>query len=313
MSLSIQGNRPGNGRDSLREGAADRILVSITSQLARNVAALVFVAGVCGLAALVVYDRSRAVGAPAASSAALTAAVAVVARGVYLGRPVTAAHAAMALLLLFGVVGAHLIGASLWCATMAVAAAAALACPTASRPDPAAVPDASAAVAYRTRLGLAVVSGDPIGQPEAFGELVDGFAALCRGRGWRIVVLGCSKDRLSLWQGAGVIRPALHVVPIGCDVEVDVQRFALTGRRFRNLRQAVARTRHRGVTTQLIDEQDLDPTLAAELAGVLHASHHATRWERGFSMILDSALEERYPGVVLMIVASSRGLSRSVR
>lgn len=310
--------------------------MSIASPRARSVAALVFFAGLCALAALLVYDHGRTYPATAARPIVMTAAAVVVARGIHLGRPVTAAHAAAALLLALGGLGADMLAEPLLSATMAIAAAATLVWPLPSRPDSAAVPDiwrlvtqthgdplapfamnhqksyffnadASAALAYRARLGLAVVSGDPIGQSEAFDDLVDGFAAMCRSRGWRVVVLGCSAGRRDLWRQVAALHPALHAVPIGCDVEVGVQQFAMTGRRFRNLRQAVARTHNRGITTEVVDEQRLDPSLTARLAEVLHASHRAARWERGFSMILDSALEGRYPGVVLMIGRDSEG------
>ena len=307
----------------------------MASPRARSVAAVVFFASLCALAALLVHGHNRAA-APAAWSVAAAAAVVIVARGIHLGRPVTLAHATAALLAALGTVAAHLLGTPLLAGAMAVGAAAALVWPMPSRPDSAALPDIwrlicqthgdplapfamnhqksyfvnaerSAALAYRARLGLAVVSGDPIGHPDAFADLVGGFAAMCRSRGWRVVILGCSDDRVGLWRAAGSIHPSLHAVPIGCDVEVDVPHFTMTGRRFRNLRQAVARTHNRGVTTELADEQNLDGAVARELADVLHASHHSARHERGFSMILDSALEGRYPGVVLMIGRDTTG------
>lgn len=51
--------------------------------------------------------------------------------------------------------------------------------------------DGSAALAYRTRMGIAVVSGDPIGDETHFPELVADFAATCHAHGWRIAVVGC--------------------------------------------------------------------------------------------------------------------------
>lgn len=329
--------RLGDGRTpQVPARAADRILLTIGSPRARSLAAVLFFAGACALAALLVSGHRRGVGASPVWPAALIAVVVVVARGIHLGRPLTAGHAGTASLLALGAVAAYLLGQPLPSGAVAIAAAAALVWPMPSRPDSTAVPDvwrlvcqthgdplapfamnhqksyffnddASAAVAYRARLGLAVVSGDPVGHPAVFAALVDGFAAMCRSRGWRVVVLGCSEDRVGLWRQARVIRPGLHAVPIGCDVEVDVQQFGMSGRRFRNLRQAVARTHNRGITTELADEQNLDPSLAAELADVLHASHHSARHERGFSMILDSALEGRYPGVLLMIGRDSTG------
>ena len=58
-------------------------------------------------------------------------------------------------------------------------------------------PDGVAAIAYRTRLGYAVVSGDPIGDESRFTELVSDFVAICHAHGWRVVVLGCSERRLA--------------------------------------------------------------------------------------------------------------------
>lgn len=167
--------------------------------------------------------------------------------------------------------------------------------------------DGSAAVAYRTRLGLAVVSGDPIGQSTAFADLASDFMRMCRLQGWRVVVLGCSSERIALWRRADVLGEAVKAVPIGCDVEVDVPRFAMVGRRFRNLRQAVSRTHNRGITTQLVGEQELGEALATDLAEVLYSSRHGARLERGFSMILDGAVEGRYPGVVLAIGRDTDG------
>ncbi len=158
----------------------------------------------------------------------------------------------------------------------------------------------TAVLAYRTRLGFAVVSGDPIGDDAAFGQLVADFTEMCRRRGWRIIVLACSERRLALWHRR-VRRPTMLKVPIGHDVVIDVQRFTMVGRRFRNLRQAVQRTRNCGINTEIVDEQRLDAVLAAELAEVLRSSHRGSRTERGFSMNLDRALEGRYPGIKLII------------
>jgi lysylphosphatidylglycerol synthetase-like protein (DUF2156 family) len=167
--------------------------------------------------------------------------------------------------------------------------------------------EGTAAIAYCTRLGFAVVSGDPIGTHNAFPKLVSDFAAMCNGRGWRIIVLGCGERWLALWRNAGVTGQPLRPVPIGRDVAVDVSRFDMVGRKYRNLRQAVQRTHNAGITTQVVSEQDLDSTLAGELAEVLNASHRGAHVERGFSMILDHALEGRYPGIKLIIARDRYG------
>jgi lysylphosphatidylglycerol synthetase-like protein (DUF2156 family) len=43
------------------------------------------------------------------------------------------------------------------------------------------------------------------------------------------------------------------------------------------------------------------------LAEVLNASHRGAHVERGFSMILDHALEGRYPGIKLIIARDRYG------
>ncbi len=267
-------------------------------------------------------------------SVALLAAAALIARGIFLGRPVTAGHAMIAAAALgagfcayflsFGVLGAVLVAGS----------GLALVLPTTAQPQPemleqvwalvdathedALAPfamhsgksyhfntDKSAAIAYRTRLGFAVVSGDPIGDVTRFDDLVADFVRMCRGRGWQIIVLAGGERHLRLWGHDTVGQPML-AVPIGRDVVVDVCHFTLTGRRFRNLRQAVQRSRNCGVTTRIVDERELDGALTAELTEVLYAAHRAARTERGFCMNLDAALQGRYPGIKLAI-ARDRG------
>ena len=167
--------------------------------------------------------------------------------------------------------------------------------------------DGTAAIAYRTRLGFAVVSGDPIGDDARFAGLVADFAAMCHARGWRIVVLGCSERRVNLWSNATMLGQKLRPVPIGRDVVIDVATFDMVGRKFRNLRQAVQRTQNFGVTTEVVDEQGLNDVLLAELTEVMLASPSGSRTERGFSMSLDGTLEGRYPGVALIIARDKAG------
>ena len=61
------------------------------------------------------------------------------------------------------------------------------------------------------------------------------------------------------------------------------------------------------MTTEIVREHGLDDALAGELAEVLYASHRGAHAERGFSMILDHALEGRYPGIKLIIARDRSG------
>jgi lysylphosphatidylglycerol synthetase-like protein (DUF2156 family) len=269
-------------------------------------------------------------------SLTLLTGVMLIARGIFLGRPVTAGHATAALAVLIAGLAAVFLAFDLLGNSLMIVAAGVLMWPTSARPNPGDLPrifalvnattgdplapfamqaakcyhfhaDGTAAIAYRTRLGFAVVSGDPIGDDSRFLSLVADFAAMCHTRGWRIAVLGCSERRLNLWSDAAVLGRKLTAVPIGRDVVIDVATFDLVGRKYRNLRQGVQRTRNVGVTTEVVDEQGLDDALVAELTEVVLASPSGSRTERGFSMSLDGTLEGRYPGIALIIARDKAG------
>jgi lysylphosphatidylglycerol synthetase-like protein (DUF2156 family) len=323
---------------ALRLRARERVVVHVDSPAARWIGALAVLSLFCWLIVLLARDHDRdwqAAGRLAWSLTILTA-VAVIARGIFLGRPVTAAHAWLALVAVLAGLAAHVLVFDLFGNLLIVSAGAMLMWPTSARPNPADLQriwalvnvtkrdpiapfamqplkcyhfsaDGTAAIAYRTRMGYAVVSGDPIGNESRFAEVVADFAAMCQTRGWRLVVLGCSQRRQQLWTDVTVLGQSLRPVPIGRDVVIDVATFEMVGRRYRNLRQAVQRTQNFGVTTEVVYEQDLDDRRLAELTEVLLASPSGARTERGFSMCLDGALEGRYPGVLLIIARDKHG------
>jgi lysylphosphatidylglycerol synthetase-like protein (DUF2156 family) len=317
----------------------DRVVVSSESQRVRGIG-LAALAGACGLLIVLVARDHHSPDWYATNrltwSLSLSLAVILAARGILLGRPVTISHATAAAVALAIGLASHRLSFQLLGDGLVATAGWVLTWPVPSRRDPNALArvwalieathgdslapfamqalksyyfnaEGTAAIAYCARLGLAVVSGDPIGQRTHFAKLVSDFAAMCRSRGWRIVVLGCGEQWLGLWGNRALTGQSLRPVPIGRDVVIDVSRFDMAGRKYRNLRQAVQRTHNVGMTTEVVAEQQLDDALADELAEVLYASHRGARVQRGFSMILDHALEGRYPGVSLIIARDSRG------
>ena len=269
-------------------------------------------------------------------SLAILGAVAFIARGIFLGRPVTVTHAATAAFFVVAGLGAHVLSFDLLGNLLIVSSGLVLMWPTSSRPrredlariwslihatsdDPLApfamqtgkcyhfTADGSAALAYRTRMGFAVVGGDPVGDEGKFPELVADFAAMCHAHGWRIAVVGCAERRLELWNDPAVIGRSLRAIPFGRDVVVDVSSFDMVGREFRNLRQAVQRTHNCGITTEIVAEQELDAELLAELTDVVRASPSGAHTDRGFYMNLDGVLEGRFPGIQLIIAWDASG------
>jgi lysylphosphatidylglycerol synthetase-like protein (DUF2156 family) len=269
-------------------------------------------------------------------SLTVLAAVALIARGIFLGRPVTATHATAAALFLLAGLGSHVLAFDLLGDLLIASSGMVLMWPMASRPRPRDLPRAwrlinattadplapfamqtgksyhftpagTAALAYRTRMGYAVVGGDPIGAEGQFRELVADFAAMCHTHGWRIAVVGCSERRLGLWNDPAVLGQPLRAIPIGRDVVVDVSGFDMAGRKFRNLRQAVKRTHNSGITTEIVAERALTAEQLAELTDIVRASPSGAHTDRGFYMNLDGVLEGRFPGIQLIIARDAAG------
>jgi lysylphosphatidylglycerol synthetase-like protein (DUF2156 family) len=160
-------------------------------------------------------------------------------------------------------------------------------------------PDGLAAVAYRVRFGVAVASGDPLGVPDSQLAAVEAFISMAEANGWRIGVLGTGEEWTDWWRARG-----FRGLPIGRDVIIDVPNFALVGRAFRNLRQAVQRTHNAGVTTEIYPADSLPPGLADELKSIVKASRRNPN--RGFSMILDGLLDDApHPGTLLAVAYDS--------
>jgi lysylphosphatidylglycerol synthetase-like protein (DUF2156 family) len=318
-----------------REG----VVVQVDSVAARCIGALALFCAACWLIALLARNYPHEDWQPTGRlgwSLTVLAAVAFIARGIFLGRPVTALHASAAAAFVVTGLAAHVFSLDVLGDLLIAGSGLVLMAPTAARPRPEDLPRVwslinvteadplapfamqtgkcyhfsavgGAALAYRTRIGFAVVGGDPIGDEAQFPDLVADFAAMCHTRGWRIVVVGCSERRLGLWSTHQVGK-ALRAIPIGRDVVVDAASFELVGRKFRNLRQAVKRTYNSGITTEIVAEQELDDARRAELTEVLLASPKGAHFDRGFCMNLDGVLEGRYPGTQLIIARDSAGM-----
>jgi lysyl-tRNA synthetase class 2 len=141
-------------------------------------------------------------------------------------------------------------------------------------------PSGKAGVSYRVVAGVALASGDPIGDPEAWPGAIAPFLELCREYAWIPAVIGCSEQ-------AGTVygRHGLNVLEIGDEAVAEVADFSLAGRSMRNVRQAVRRVERAGYTAQVRRLGDLPPEEVVELARVA-AAWRGAETERGFSMAL---------------------------
>ena len=137
-------------------------------------------------------------------------------------------------------------------------------------------------VAYKVVGGVAIVSGDPIGPPERFADLIGSFLEFARARGWRVAILGASKHALHLYREHG-----LHALYHGDEAVVDTASFSLEGRQIRKVRQSVHRLERAGYTASIVRPSEIDSALRAQLEELARA-WRGTQPERGFVMALDT-------------------------
>ena len=161
-------------------------------------------------------------------------------------------------------------------------------------------PDGAAVVGYRVRLGMAVAGGDPVGNVEGWAAAIAAFVAFARERRLRIAVLGAGERARELWEAHG-----LDSFAIGRDVVVRRAEFSTEGRRFRNLRQAIQRSRNSGVTVEMHREGDLRPDQILELRGLMSRSQRDDA--RGFAMILGRLFDGREPDAVIAVARDRAG------
>ncbi|WP_154674189.1 phosphatidylglycerol lysyltransferase domain-containing protein [Nakamurella lactea] len=157
-------------------------------------------------------------------------------------------------------------------------------------------PTGKAAITYRVITGVAMVSADPLGEPDAWPPAIAAYLALCRRNSWVPAVLGCSAEGALAFR-----RQGLSVLEIGDEALVDASSFSLEGRSMRNVRQMVNRVRRNGYQVEVRRIEQL----SGDELGVLEEC--AARWrigrlERGYSMALG-----RFggPGCVIVIASSA--------
>ena len=142
-------------------------------------------------------------------------------------------------------------------------------------------PAGAAFVAYRVVGGVAIVSGDPVGESERFGPLLDLFLAHAHERDWRVAILGASERWLDLYR-----ERRLQVLYHGDEAVVDTAAFDLEGRPIRKVRQSVHRLQRAGYTVAVLRPSEVGAGLRLELEAIADA-WRGGQPERGFVMALD--------------------------
>ena len=167
-------------------------------------------------------------------------------------------------------------------------------------------PTGKAAITYRVVQGVALASGDPIGDPEAWPGAMCAYQKLVDEYGWTSAVIGCSE------LGAIVFKREcdLAALALGDEAIVEVEEFTLEGRSMRGVRQACTRVARAGYEVEVRRAKDID---RSEFAQLLHvaAAWRGAEIERGFSMAL-SRLGDDADGECVIATACKDGVLRGM-
>lgn len=141
-------------------------------------------------------------------------------------------------------------------------------------------PNGRAAITYRVEVGVCLASGDPVGDPRAWPQVIDAWLQLCQTYGWAPGVMGASSQAAKAFREAG-----LNALELGDEAILHTADFKLSGPDMRGVRQAVTRARRAGLSVRIRRHRDISTDEMAALIECADAWRD-TETERGFSMAL---------------------------
>jgi lysyl-tRNA synthetase, class II len=162
-------------------------------------------------------------------------------------------------------------------------------------------PSGRAFVGYRAENGVLMISGDPVGEPEAVEGLMRSIVEFSEERSLRIAALGVSSAGRELFQAAG-----LRGIYIGDEAIVDTAAFSVEGRGIRKVRQSVTRLEKGGYEARVAPLGELGEDVLAELESVGNDWRRGAP-ERGFSMAMDSLRNPQCEKTLVVYAADSSG------
>ncbi len=160
--------------------------------------------------------------------------------------------------------------------------------------------DGEAMIAYTYIGRYALASGDPIGRPESIELVIDEFLAMCRDRAWGVAFLAVLESTRELYVDRG-----LHTFYLGDEAIVNCTGFALTGKKWKSIRQSAQRV-ERTYRFEMLAETDA----SSELIGALNdlsAKWRGKAPERGFTMTLSRDVEGLNPEFRLCVALDEHG------
>ncbi|HET9073684.1 MAG TPA: phosphatidylglycerol lysyltransferase domain-containing protein [Solirubrobacteraceae bacterium] len=165
--------------------------------------------------------------------------------------------------------------------------------------------DRSAFVGYQVDSRVLILSGDPVGPPERFGELLAGVQRFARARGLKLGAVGASARMREHYAALGM--PTMY---IGDEAIVSVDDFSLEGRAIRKVRQSVNRLAKNGYSAEMCGLADLDANALAEIERVIVLGRQG-KPEMGFSMGMDSIHGVNDADTLFLLARDADGVIRA--
>jgi lysyl-tRNA synthetase class 2 len=166
--------------------------------------------------------------------------------------------------------------------------------------------DRRAFVGYTIENGVLLLSGDPVGPDDAFGDLLRVVRGFAESRGLKLAALGASQSLRPLYEEQG-----LRTIYLGDEAVVELGRFSLEGRPIRKVRQSVTRLDKAGYEAELCELRSLGPVILEQVEAVLARGRQGAP-ERGFSMAMDSLRGQHDHDTLVMIARDGEGQVRGV-
>jgi lysyl-tRNA synthetase class 2 len=161
-------------------------------------------------------------------------------------------------------------------------------------------------VGYRIEGGVMLLSGDPVGPPDAVSPLMHEVRAFARERGLKLGAVGASEGILPVYAELG-----LRARYLGDEAVVDTTKFSLEGRPIRKVRQSVTRLAKAGYTAELHALSELDPATIDQIEHVVELGRQGAP-ERGFSMTMDTLRTDHDNDIRILVARDGDGVIRGV-
>ncbi|GAA4850993.1 phosphatidylglycerol lysyltransferase domain-containing protein [Kitasatospora terrestris] len=142
-------------------------------------------------------------------------------------------------------------------------------------------PSGDAAVLYRVVYGVALASGDPVGDPAAWAAAIEVWRREARVHGWIPAVVGAGEAARAVYGS----RERLRVLHLGDEAVVEAAAFDPAAEGMAYLRENERRLREAGHRVVVRRHRDVPAEEFTELVRLADAWRHG-RSERGFSMAL---------------------------